>query len=117
MLRTIPGTQEVQGREFMYIESPESETFHDITNSISVVCPGLALPKSGGAIEERVRVYLSEGLSLMVVSYKGDIESWRVRFVGFCNAHSRRYGFIRGNSLELSDGSSCRMEALDVAFQ
>lgn len=112
-----PGTQEVKGREFMYIESTANETFHQLANSVSTTCPELAMPKSGGAIEERVRINLKDGTSFMGISYKGDIEGWRKRFVGICAASARKYGSIRGGRLVLSDGSSPLLEELEVRFE
>lgn len=113
----IPGTQEVKGREFMYIESKANETFHQLANSVSTICPELAMPKSGGAIEEKVRIRLTDGTSLMGVSYKGDVEGWRKRFVGICTASARKYGSIREGRLVLSDGFSPLLEELEVSFE
>ena len=117
MQRPIPGTQNIKGREFMYIESAAAETFHQLVNSIPSFCPSIAIPRSGGAGEEKVRIKLKEGITLMGISYKGDIEGWRARFVGFCEASGRKYGFIKENRLSLSDGSSSMIEELEISFE
>jgi len=117
MSRTIPGTQQVEGREFIYIESAANETFHQLANCVSTICTELAIPKSGGAIEEKARIKLSDGTSLMGVSYKGDVEGWRKRFVGICTASARKYGAISEGRLVLSDGSSPLLEELEVSFE
>jgi hypothetical protein len=117
MRRPLPGTQEVRGREFMYVESAESETFHQLVNLISANCPAVATPRFGGAIEEKVRVTLKNGISLIGISYKGDIEGWRARFVGFCEASGRKYAFIKQGRFSLSDGLSCSIEDLEIRFE
>ena len=117
MRRPLPGTQEVKGREFMYVESKVSETFHELADCISAVCPSAAIPRSGGAMEEKVRVKLKNGISLMGISYKGDIEGWRPRFVGFCDASGRKYGFIKEGRLSVSDGSSFLIEDMEITFE
>jgi hypothetical protein len=77
----------------------------------------MTLPKSGGAMEERVRVKFGDGRSMIGVSYKGDIEGWRARFVGFCESSGRRYGVFKRGKFYLSNGASMRTDELDVEFQ
>jgi len=101
----------------MYIESKESETFHQLANSISAVCPSIAIPRSGGAIEEKVRVKVKNEISLLGISYKGDVQGWRERFVKFCEASGRKYAFIKQGRLSISDGSSFSIEELEICFE
>jgi hypothetical protein len=117
MRRTVPGTQEVIGREFIYVQSDASETFHQLANSISSLRPSIAIPRSGGAGEEKVSIKLKDGTYLMGISYKGDIEGWRTRFVRFCETSGRKYGFIKGGRLSLSDGFCCSIEDLEIRFE
>ena len=114
--RAIPGTQEVKGREFMYIESREGETFHQIVDS-AFDARSIARPKAGGAMELKVQIKLKDGVFLRGISYKGDIERWRAGFVGFCVATGRKYGSIKQGRLLLSDGSSSLLEELEVTFE
>jgi len=115
--RNIPGIREVKGREFMYLESKEGETFHQLVNSISSMCPNAVMPQSGGAGGENVRIKLKDNIALMGISYKGDIKGWRARFVGFCKMTSRKYGFIREGRLFLSDDSSQSLEDVEISFE
>lgn len=101
----------------MYLESAEGETFQQLANSIPTVCPSVAAPRSGGSIEEKVRVKLNDGSFLIGISYKGDVEGWRARFVGFCEASKRKYGFIKQGRLLLSDGSSFSIDDLEISFE
>jgi hypothetical protein len=114
--RSIPGTQEVKGREFMYIECREGETFHQIVDS-AFDARSIARPKAGGAMEQKAQIKLKDGVSLRGISYKGDIEGWRAGFVGFCVATERKYGSIKQGRLFLSDGSSSLLEELEVTFE
>ena len=117
MQRPIPGTQEVKDREFMYIESREGETFHQLANSIPTVGASIVTPRYGGVIEEKVIVKLKEGGFLIGISYKGDVEGWRARFVEFCETSKRKYGFIKQGRLFLSDGFSFPIEELEISFE
>ena len=100
----------------MYIESREGETFHQIVDS-AFDARSIARPKAGGAMEQKAQIKLKDGVSLMGISYKGDIEGWRAGFVGFCMATGRKYGAIKQGRLFLSDGSSSLLEELDVTFE
>jgi hypothetical protein len=112
----VPGTEKTQGREFMYIESAEGETFHRLVNQ-AFDARSVARPKAGGTVEEKVRINLKDRVSLIGISYNGDIEGWRAGFVGFCVASGRKYGLIRDRRLLLSDDSSPLLEELEVIFE
>jgi hypothetical protein len=117
MQRSIPGTYEIKDREFMYIESEEGETFHQLANPILPAGLSIAIPQSGGAIEEKVRLKLGNGISFIGISYKGDIYGWRERFIGLCEVSGRKYGFIKQGRLSLSDGSSSLIEDMEISFE
>ncbi len=68
-------------------------------------------------MEQRTRIKLKDGVSLIGISYKGDIEGWRTGFVGFCLAAGRKYGSIRHGRLFLSDGTSLLLEELEFTFE
>ena len=114
--RAIPGTQEVRGREFMYIESREGETFHQIVDR-AFDARLIARPKAGGAVEQNAQIKLKDGACLMGISYNGDIAGWRAGFVGFCGAVGRKYGSVKQGRLFLSDGSCLSLEELEVIFE
>ncbi len=116
MQRPIPGTQEVEGREFMYIESTERETFDRLLDSVFINCPSIAMPRSGGVVEEKVRVNLKNGILLIGISYRGDIEEWRAKFAEFCEKSGRTFGFIKEGRLFLSGGFSSLIEELEIDF-
>jgi hypothetical protein len=117
MQRPIPGTREVKDREFLYIESPGNESFKQLLRLTSDVCPSLHMPASGGAIEEKVRINLKDKSSFIAISYKGDIDSWRARFLKFCELTGRKYGFIADGRLSLSNGFSASLDELEADFQ
>ena len=117
MIRSIPGTQEVMGREFLYIESAADETFHQLVDAVSAACANITLPSSGGTIEEKVRLKPRNAPSLMGISYKGDVDGWRMRFMEFCSATGRCHGSIRKGRLFLSDGRSPSLEELEASFE
>jgi hypothetical protein len=77
----------------------------------------VARPKRGGVIEERVRIKLRDGASLLGITYNRDLEGWRAGFVGFCEAAGRKYGFIKDGRLILSTGETPLLEELEVSFE
>ena len=84
MNRTIPGTIEVEGREFFYVEALLGECFDEILDEALAGSPGVPLPKFGGVIEEKVRILLDGGTSLMGISVQR-----QTKCAGF------KLGFIR----------------------
>lgn len=114
--QAIPGTQEVRGREFMYVERREGETFHQIVDR-AFDARSIARPGAGGAVEQKVQIMLKDGVSLIGISYNGDIEGWRAGFVGFCAATGRKHASIKQGRLLVSDGSSSWLEELEVTFE
>lgn len=116
MSHTIPGTQRVEGREYMYIESPEGESFHELAAAAFAACPGLGNPSTGGLIEEHVRVEIDGGISLVGLSYKGDIDGWRKKLVEFCLEADRHYGFVENDRLLLSNGKTPLLDELGFSL-
>ena len=56
MNQQIPGSIEVAGREFFYVETRDSERFRIAIDEALAGSPDLPLPKSGGGIEERAKM-------------------------------------------------------------
>ena len=115
--REIPGTTEVEGREFFYIQDFDIEDFHKFVDAAFDITPDIPSPTHGGAIEEKVRISLANGISMMGFSYKGDIDGWRAKFVGYCKSTNRLYGFGRNSRLFLSSGEELFLDSLDVTFE
>lgn len=114
MNRCIPGTEEVTGREFIYIESPADEDFQQLITSVFANVADVELPTTGGVVEERARIFLEKDRSLLGISYKGDIDGWRAKLIKFCGESGRVYGFIKEYRLVLSNGASPLLEELSV---
>jgi len=74
------------------------------------------MPTAGGAIEEKTRIKLPDGVSMVGISYKGDIEGWRKRFIEICAASGRRYGFIKDGRLVMSTGEAPVLQDLEVTM-
>ncbi|MBX7105963.1 MAG: hypothetical protein K1X57_17910 [Gemmataceae bacterium] len=116
MNRTIPGIIEVEGREFFYFETLAGEGFDEILDEALAGSTDLPLPKSGGVIEEKVRILLDSNVSLLGVSYKGDLAGWRAKLVAYCNAKHRKWGNVSEQKLVLSDGRELVLGECDVVF-
>lgn len=104
MKQSIPGRSRIEGREFFYVETFDSERFRTIVDAALSGSLGLPLPSHGGIIEEKVRLVIADGTSLMGISYKGDLEAWRTRLVAYCKETNRTWGVLSEQTLVLSDG-------------
>ncbi len=116
MNRTIPGIIEVEGREFFYVEMLPGEGFDEILDEALAGSADLPLPKSGGVIEEKVRILLDGSNSLLGISYKGDLAGWRAKLVAYCEAKYRKWGIVSKQKVALSDGTELDLGECDVVF-
>jgi hypothetical protein len=103
--RQIPGTIQVEGREFLYLEIYSGEKFSDLIDRVFASCPTVPQPQSGGVLGEKAWVTLSDDTVLFGVSYKGDLEGWRKKIQAFCKESGRRFAIPSSNGLMLADGS------------
>ncbi|MDB5390621.1 MAG: hypothetical protein JWM11_6267 [Planctomycetaceae bacterium] len=116
MNQHIPGSIEVEGREFFYVETPNGEVFRKIIDEALAGSPEVPLPKSGGVIEEKARILLDGSTSLLGVSYKGDLAGWRAKLVAYCNAKHLKWGIVSPQKLALSDGAELALGECEVIF-
>lgn len=116
MERTIPGSVEVTGREFFYIENSGFTDFHQLINAVMKTNEDLPLPQDGGAIEEKTRLLLEEGMELDALSYKGDITGWRRKLTAYCEQNNLKWGIASQNRLKLSDQSERDLRKCNVIF-
>lgn len=115
--RPTPGTLEIEGREFLYIESPLEEDYGQMGDLAFSVSKDTPLPSSGGALEEGVRIHLGDGTSFIGLSYKGDIEGWRTKFITFCKRTGRAYASIKNNQFVVSTGATFPLKELEIDIQ
>lgn len=117
MTRTIPGTIDVEGREFLYIETTSGEEYFQLLNEALASCPDVPMPQSGGMMEEKAHVTLEDGSSLLAVSYKGDIPRWRRKLTAFCESTGRKWGVASNHRITLSDGTEIDLSSSEVRFE
>jgi hypothetical protein len=117
MSRSVPGSIDVEGREFMYVEVSGKEIFSQLLSEVLSSCPGIPLPASGGTIEEKARITLQDNTSLLAISYKGDLSGWRKKIIAFCEDKRKKWGIPRHSSLALSDGTDLPLHENNVAFE
>jgi hypothetical protein len=113
MTRLVPGLEQVAGREFIYVEIRGGEGFAQLVSGMLTSCPDVPLPQSGGIIEEKARIAVDKGSSLLALSYKGDLVGWHRKIVAFCQDSRRIWGTPKNGVLALSNGTQV---ALDVVF-
>jgi hypothetical protein len=117
MNREIPGIIKNRVKEYIYIEGRPGETFYDIAGLVAAKARGVAMPDSGGIIEQKARARLPGGKELIALSYHGDIIGWRNLYVQFCLADRRIYGFIEDSLMVLSGGEQVPLDELDFIFE
>lgn len=99
-MRTIPGKNEVKGREIVYLESENCDAFRSIFPKITSF--GISpLPKSGGAINEEFLIVLPDGVQMFALSYKGDLVGWKRKINECAAVLGLKIGEIVGEFLEL----------------
>lgn len=112
--RTVPGTHHVEGREFCYVSNRNKWEFDILFKKlIRYVSP--PIPKDGGALIECCKLTLSNGDIFEAISYKGDIEGWRLQIEQGAKALNEKLARIDGDSIVLDDMQSfsladCRIE-------
>jgi hypothetical protein len=117
MSRPLPGTVDVEGREFIYVEAPIGGTFSRLVQDILASCPGAPLPQAGGVLEEKARLVLPDKTSLLAISYKGDLASWRNKIAGYCKERGRKWAIIKNQNLAVSDGTEVPVSVCEVGFE
>ncbi len=116
MEREIPGSIDVEGREFFYIEVNENERFEEIIENSMIETPEIPMPTFGGIIEEKVRLVIHGKMSLLGISYKGDLQGWRGKLQEYCLARNRNWGIVSEGKLILSNTAQMDLSACEVIF-
>ena len=106
----------MEGREFFYIEIDIGESFDRIIDEVLTIATVVPLPIAGGVIEEKARLLLDNKISLLAISYKGDTIGWRAKFVSYCNVKGRKWGVVKTQQLELSDGVVLQLGECQIVF-
>ncbi len=118
MSRAIPGFGEhEEGREFIYVEASNAEDFRQVMDGAFASRRDVPLPQSGAALEEKARINLADGTSLLAMSYRGDVEGWRRTIVSFCERNRKKWAFPGNEALVMSDGTEVSLQDCDVVFE
>jgi len=102
----------VPGREFLYV-SDDGGDFPSLFEKLTTYAnPPVA--KSGGAITENCRLRLPDGRTFHAVSFKGDLEGWRLDIERSAKAIGLEIGRIVDGHFIPSDGQPISL--LDCAI-
>ena len=105
--RAIPGTQQIEGREFCYVAAAGQEKFDVFFRKlIRHVSP--PIPTNGGAVIEGCKITLPNCEVLQAISYKGDIEGWRLQLERGAVALNVELAKIVGDIVVFDDARSFR---------
>jgi hypothetical protein len=114
--RTVPGTQKIEGREFRYVSNGGQEEFGMFFKKlIRYVSP--PIPKNGGAMIEGCKITLPDGEVFHAISYKGDIEGWRLQVEQGAKSLNVKLARIDADSIVLNDIQSFRLKDCKIDFE
>ncbi|RIY35240.1 hypothetical protein CKY20_11055 [Capnocytophaga canis] len=120
--RHIPGTIEVEGREYLYISDNGEDFFTKSSRTtkkqslFDKVTSLFEIAQSGGVISENCKLKLPTDELFHGVSYKGDIEGWRKQIEQGAEQLGLLTGKILENKIELSDGRIYTLLDCQVEF-
>jgi hypothetical protein len=117
MTRILPGIEDGDGREFLYIEEPKGRDFSTLMDDVFDSCPTAPMPQSGGALEEKARITLPGKTSFLAISYQGDLLGWRNKILGYCGEKGLKWAAVREQFLTLSDGAEIPLADCQVEFE
>jgi hypothetical protein len=116
MTRSLPGTVDVEGREFIYVESLNAHDLACLADEMFSACATAPLPHSGGIIEGKAQIMLPDKTSFLAFSYKGDLQGWKTKVVSYCKANGRKWGFVRNGLFVTSAGKEVFLADCEVQF-
>ena len=114
--RIVPGTQKSEVREFCYISNKNQEKFEVFFDKlVSHVTPPIA--KNGGVMINGCKITLPNGEVFEAISYKGDIEGWRLQIKKGAKALNAKLACIDSDCLMLEDNQSFPLIDCKVDFE
>lgn len=113
----IPGTIQVPGREFLYIETRSGQEFNQLMDLIFASCPTIPSPESGGVLGEKAWMTLPDDAVLFGISYKGDLDGWRRKVQGFCKESGRQFATPSDTGLLFPDGTTVPFSGCKVVLE
>lgn len=96
----LPGVRTHKEREFRYVEiASERGWFHKFVEG-----EDLPQPTHGGCIEERIALRTPDGREFAGLSYRGDLEGWRLLIEALAHQRGGLVAHIQGSELICKDG-------------
>lgn len=111
--RPLPGSLDVPGREFLFLEWDGPEPFAAVFPSLLVGGP---VPASGGMLNEAALVCTPTGATYHGVSYRGDRARFRAALIAWCEAGGRTWAEVDGGTLRCSDGTVVALDRCAVTL-
>jgi len=115
--RSIPGTVEEPGREFLYVGVMPGEDFPQFVEKAFSACSSTPVPTNGAILEEKIWISLPDKTQLLGLSYRGDLHGWRNKVPQFCEQEGRIYGIPTKDAFLLSDGTVLPFRNCEVVFE
>lgn len=113
--RIVPGIRPIEGREFCYIADEGQGDFGKIFKKIiHYISP--PVPQNGGAMIEGCKITLPNGGVFQAISYKGDIEGWRMQIEQGAQALNVKLARIDGESIVLDNIHSFLLKDCRIDF-
>lgn len=113
--RQVPGLISAPHREVRYVEDKGEVPFETFFERLAWhVDPPLM--KGGGALIEGCVLVTPTSRRFQAISYRGDIEGWRMQVRQGAAALQTTLGTLTDGELELDDGSSYKLDDCEVQF-
>lgn len=115
--REVPGVVPVEWREYCYVSDDGCDKFvgkglfDKLTSQIEP-----PIPKSGGVMTENCKLWLPSGELLHAISYKGDLDGWRMQIEQGAKILGLFIGKIISGRIVLSDARSYDLSDCTVEF-
>ncbi|GGF31549.1 hypothetical protein GCM10011611_42120 [Aliidongia dinghuensis] len=113
--RVIPGTVDVKGIEYVYFSDNGKGSFRKqfLTLGQNMSRP---VQEHGGIISQACRITIPDGTLFHGLSYRGDMEDWRLQMRESTEALGLLLARIEGDRLVISDGRSVPLAECKVDF-
>ncbi len=116
MNRVIPGTITVEGREFLYVEAKNEETFVEFMNNAASFTPPLPPSTKGAVLDGLILIVTPNKKRFLGLSYKGTVKIWRNMLTDYCKESGVQWASIDEDKLITSDESTFPLEDCVVNF-
>lgn len=115
--RRVPGTREVPGRAFLYLQHRAGASFLPTFRSLGeFIENNTDRYPTGGMITENVRITLPDGRVFYGISFKGDLERWAAGIRKYADVNGLSIAAVEGDQLVTDRHDSYALSESSIEF-